>query len=479
MAEHLRLATGDYTDDDAKIDLLGGPLHLMWGGYEPKTTLEATEYKQRPYGVGPRFSHFGRVIDTIQLGGKGAPADLERGAVAIEWVLEHARQYYEDPVIHLGRWLEWMANGEPESAAGEGSKRAFIYKGDLALTMPSGLRGGFLDAELMATLTLHRHPFWENPSYETVSDSSVSIFGGTVDLTGEAGSMGTAPGRISRFKLGPLFNDFNDYWCGIRPAREGIADFDPIWEVEDGTIVDTTDTSNDADATASGGYRLTTTYGSDASLIERSTIRLNQAVTVTNWDHFMGRYLVLARVKVTSTAVCGIQMRYGYSSAPTIPQDEVYVDNTSWQLVELGEIQIPPHTYRDQLGSAGVDVRHTTISLWHERVSGSGSLYVDALALIPAEHLVTVKGMSPNADLTPKVFLFTLPYDEQILTIDDNEDAWPLMSAEWSARDWYMPTDPGIAVFAAQEAPSQGHSLSQLLSTTIRYIPRWRLYRTV
>lgn len=477
MSEHLRIATDDYTDAAGKVDLLQGPLKLTWGGYHPKTSIQKSQYAQRPYGVGPKFLHFGQVLETIRLGGQGAPADLQRGAVAIERAIEHARQYYEDPVLHLGRWLEWMADGEPESSSGEGSKRAFIYGGNLALTMPSDFRGGFLDAEAWATLILHRHPFFENPTVNTITDDLVDSFGGEVDITGEAGNMGTAPARIARLRLSPLLNDFNDYWCGVRPAREGISDFDPIWEAEDGTIVDTDDTSSGADGTASGGNKLTTTFNTDAGLIERSTVRLDQAVTVTNWDHFMGRYLVLLRAKVTGSAVCGIQMRYGYSSAPTSQQEEVFISNTAWQLIELGEMQIPPHVYRNQLGSAGVDVRHTTISLWHERISGAGSLEVDAFCLIPAEHLVTVRGMSPQATLTPKVFIFTFPYDEQICTIDDNEDDWPLMSAEWTARDWYLPTDPGIVVCAAQEAT--GHVLAHVLQVQIQYIPRWRLYRTV
>lgn len=470
MSHHLRLATDIYYDSDSKIDLLDGVLKLTWGGYQPGVTAQHMRYDPRPYGPHHRFSHFGYVTETLSLGGAGSPAELQAAADAIERCLEQARTYPGDILQVNGRWLEWMAEGEPENVVNYGSKRAFIYDGHLGLTMPDGFKGGFLDTEMWATLALVRHPFWENPTRESAFSSSLG-WGDVIDITAEKPDFGTAPSRISLLSLYGMMMGGSTYpdqvWLGLRPERTGFTDFDPVWELEDGTIVDTDDTSSDADGTASGGDRLTTTFSTNADLIERVTIRLDQAHPAIDWTDFIGRYLVLGRFRTTVSASCGIKMLTGWNDEASAGQEEVFFGPSDWQMIELGEVQIPSHPWREVLdGSA---VRKWTISLYTERLSGSGSLYMDALYFIPAEHLLTFKGLG-DTTVSADIKLYTTPDDHQVLA----PDAWP---PEWSARDWYLPTDAGFVVACMQDTTA-AHDLSFGGNMYLYYFPRWRLYRT-
>jgi len=480
--EVLKIANEDYqnsdTTEDDDYDLLDGTLRLTWGGYHPRSTKQVNLYDQLPFGANTRFSHFGRVVETLELAGEAHPYDIHVATNKIEDLLEKARLYFEDPGQQLAYFLEWQSKGEPRSGTGGGgridpAKRALIYQGDLALTMPSGFRGGFLEAEAWATLTLQRHPFWEHLGWESKTFSTHTVWGGVKDLTSEAVYQGTAPARIVKVSITELSGNPTDLWVGIRPEREGHGDYDPLWEAEDGTIVDTTDTSSSADAGASGGNQLECDFANDDTLIERFKITLNQAHSGDDFDHYIGRYLVLARAKVTGGSAIGGVLKYGYPDSVVARNEERVLDEAYWRLWELGEVQIPPHPYRSGMHETTF-LREFTLSLWLERLSGSGTVYIDCFYLIPSEHLCTIHKLS-DATYNATADILTLPDDRVFPVV--KKSSYPNTNAELAPRNWYLPVDPGFLCWAYDE-PGSNHSLVVTSAVAVHHIPRWKMYRS-
>src|SRR5512136_2067290 len=97
MADVLKLATDDYTDETSKVDLLGGRWRLRRGAFSPKAATDPTK----------------PVTETIELLAEGTPAQIAAGEEMIEGALELASRYSSQPMQKLGRWLEWQTDGEP------------------------------------------------------------------------------------------------------------------------------------------------------------------------------------------------------------------------------------------------------------------------------------------------------------------------------------------------------------------------------
>ena len=92
MADILKLAESDYTDEAAKVDLLGGGLQLRRGTWIPKPAADGRE-----------------VIETFDLVGLGGNADIIAELGRIEDLLEKARTWPLNPVQSAGtcarKWI--------------------------------------------------------------------------------------------------------------------------------------------------------------------------------------------------------------------------------------------------------------------------------------------------------------------------------------------------------------------------------------
>ena len=262
---------------------------------------------------------------------------------------------------------------------------------------------------------------------------------------------------------------------GLREENQGTSEFDPLWELEDGT--NGTDSSDAVDATASGGGKVTCTFTTEAGLDERVSINTNQAHSgTTNWHHFFGRYLVLLRAKVGSSTECGVQLTIGGPSDSEYGAkcEEVYIDNTGWKLIELGQVTFPPSGFRENIGG-NLTGKYTTFFLHAERLSGSGSLDMDCLYLIPCDHHIHAYGYVDD-----EMFLesYTLATDEQQFLMRPVGTSEYTSSYEMSWKDWYLPTNVAFGVIAGQTLTA--HSLSETFTWTLqKWFPRWRLFRDV
>lgn len=466
MGHVLRLATADYTYSAGRVDLRSGTYRLRRGGWQPKVATT------QPPPVKP-------IAETIELIGEGSAADLATGERLINGTLEEAREWFKDPLRFSSRWLEWQSDGEAEAAGGLPGKRALLYDGQMALNMPDGFDGGFVDGAAYARLTMLRHPLWENTIYNFWGPAAYpTVWTGALTLAGYV-DVGTAPTRLARLAVtgysgGPIYR----WWFGIRENYWGLSDFQHVWELEDGT--GGTDTTSVVDATASAGDAMECTFATVATLTERVGITVGD-VCLSNPEDQKGRYLILLRCKVTATATVGIQMRWGGVDSDILNVcEEVYFDDTSWRLIELGELQIPPYLeklgmYADTESGGTIDWSDFEIQIHAERLSGSGYLRLDALKFIPSGHMVTIdKSATALATEDRTTTVHTLEDDRVFVSV--LESNVPSAYVEWSARDWYVPRDPGILVLAGERETQ--HVMTDSVSLALRSYPRWHLFRS-
>jgi len=451
MADVLRLGMESTID---QIDLLNGGLQLARGGYMPR--------------IGQRSDQW--VQDVINLQAEDSAVNLYSAIAAIDDRLHLADLWFNDPNQYESVWLEYRSDGETfDSATFDGGKRALVRDGQLALDMPEGFRGGFLGSAVYAKLVLKRHRWFENRSEKSISNNFTYLWDQTWNLTGQSAYAGNVPARIWNVNLYSIPSSIDRLWVGIRSLHEGISGFEHIWELEDGTAG--TDTSSGADGTASGSSKMTCTFSTSTDLEERVSIELSDVV-LSDYDHHVGRYLVLLRCKVGANTTCGVKMSYGMRDYATIQQEEVYIDHTDWLLIELGEIQIPPGDYRF-VTSSGLTLSAFTISIEAERISGSGSLELDALCLVPSEHLFTMYDMGTS--FAPLAYGLTLPDDTHAARIRDGSGLMRVQPP-FTMTNWCLPTDPGILVAQLQTATA--HGLTDTGSVGMGYYPRWNLSRS-
>ena len=314
---------------------------------------------------------------------------------------------------------------------------------------------------------------WEDSGVTVIATTGVSTTGGAWVIGNDAGSMAQ---RIKELVLTSTYAGYlSKFWIGIRNVREGSSGFVPLWQAENGTNV--LDAADIADATASGGYNVTIDFATSGAMAKRFTVRWGQ-VAGASPHHIIGRYLVLARCKLSSSSTeLAIDLRHGWGGFSGMESSAgiTYLsavsdgDLVNWNLIPLGTVQIPPTGNRDDLMSA--EVEDCQLSVYAERMSVSGSLLVDCFILIPAEHLVVVSG----------AFVGNAGGPLEIYTPTANEPyALGKTSAlygnvEYSFENWNYPRGGGILVLAAQEATQ--HALSVTCNLDGEIMPRWRGYR--
>lgn len=449
MADILRLSWENTVDH---VDLLSGTLKLARGGYTPAA------------GPGPW------VQDVISLVADDTAANIYDAVVDIEDRLRFARRWFEEPMQEQSVWLEYQSDGEDISGIQTVSRRALIRDGYLALDMPDRFRGGFVEAGIFAKLVLTRAHLFENQIYHTWGTTTQfdPMWGGQWALT-SLSDQGNEPARLQIAELSGFSSHMDRAWLGIRSVREGISGFEHIWELEDGTAG--ADTSSGTVSGASGGDAMTCTFATTATNAERVSIELIDVVS-SDYDHHVGRYLVLLRCQVGSGTSVAVRMRYGMRDNVVVAQEPVYsIDNTGWLLVELGEIMIPPNQYRST-ASYLVGVSAFTIALEAERLSGSGNLILDSLCLVPSEHLFTIDMGDPSYN--PKGVGYVLEDGSQLARVINA--SLPTIDPPFSMTNWHLPTDPGVAILQAQTATA--HSLTANGDASFGYVPRWRMFRS-
>ena len=418
----------------------------------------------------------GTVWDTFDLVGKAANNTAYLDALyAIQKFCTDAREYRlnssrEDPC-----WLHYQAEGGVEV-------RALVYDGNVEV--PGSSKYGALLNNAgagVARLALQRSAWFEATSSTTVTNGSLSAFAGMWTPTVTAGNL---PGRIKSLKVsGYAGTTLDDLWVGVKPTYEGTGSFNALWQAESGTLG--ADTTTAADATASGGNRITISFATTPTMAERLRISVSQ-ILGSNYTHMIGSYLVLARMKTTAgvgrdtpflirtyQGLLGGTLEWTGELAYYTPPGAVY---TNWSLFELGYFTVPSTGYRfSEGGSAALWCSSSTFYIYAQRLSGSASLYIDCLILIPIEPLLTVKTCGLNAAADYAQFHASAIGDTTTVVYDSATTSYSLREHGAGLQPLW-PVDGGILVYAAQA--TYNSTLGHFGALEIIYYPRYSLLTT-
>lgn len=324
-------------------------------------------------------------------------------------------------------------------------------------------------------LTIVRDELFEDVNYtEGPAATQVSTLGGHVDISAIDGS---AAGRMR--SMGVLNDDsgagtVSNVWMGLRAANEGTTSFESLWECEDGTAGTDHALATSANASPSAGSNNYVVINfATPSLARRMYISVDDVIGDTNFDHFLGRYLVLCRCMLSSAGTVDLQMRTGYTGtaqADLTKAETIPITNTSYEFVELGEISIPPFGYKFQ--SLTLDLmRYYAIHIYAERISGTPSLYLDCLVLIPSEIMFTMEDVA-LAYLDSAELL--IDRDGRMAVLPNNAADEMDIGVEYTTRDMYMPLEGGIVVVAADTTTPDP---DDDITIYANYYPRHRVFQ--
>jgi len=329
------------------------------------------------------------VTEALSLAARGTSHDdLAANVQALDLKLKQMG-WFNNPIERYSVWLRAKLNSETNTRqalllSGKRSP-APLWKGALALAAADGKY--YLQPYAVA---LERAPYWEaTTAVSYAPSSSISTVGGTLDYTTYGGSPGAVAGDVPARLARVLFNGLSGgassplskFWLGFRTDRFGSrANFTPCWSLYLGSGSYDADTSDTVDATAKAGHRVVTTFSAVKTLLTRVKVTTTQASAHPSDQR--GNYLVLLRAKLSASGQVNVRLRSGItSSAALAALARVPVASTSWNLYELGTVGLPS----PGRATNGADpLALFCLGIDAEQVSGSPSLHMDSLILIPA-----------------------------------------------------------------------------------------------
>lgn len=321
--------------------------------------------------------------------GQGTGAVMRAELADLTALLNNAREWATDPLRSGPTWLEFHADGEPDS------RRRLVLDGGREFLNRTGINPLMTNQRVAIEIKLEfAYPWWEKEGETTVFNQSVGCLGGALYLP--AG--GDMHGRISRLTLSGGSSAMTKYWIGIRQPYTGTADLETRWSCSLG--MDATDSSNTADTDCISGNRKTVTFATTTTLAQRNRI-LYSVIGSGDFMHLTGRYLVLLRYKLpTSASAVAVEMRYGYVNDTLAIQDAVILTTggsgmSTYGVVELGMVQFPAGSPR----GLAATMDDCTIDIYAERITGSTQLHLAELILIPSDHLIRVTGAAATTHI--------------------------------------------------------------------------------
>lgn len=400
-------------------------------------------------------------------------ANIITATNVIDMLAEAAGQWKDD---RLRRYAVWME----ENAASETARRALVKKIVLAPRDERNMSRLLGRNSASYDLVVSRRQIWENKTGDTYTSSGLSAWGGEWTIQPGATDVGNRAGRIHTLSLTPHSGSgaLGQYWFGIRETRESSKTtyFQPVWELEDGQSLSAdTALGSESGASPSGSSsnnKFVCTFATTASMAERVTITVGEAlgVGVTDYDHMVGRYLVLVRAKVDASTTAYVKLEDGYKFA-FHQHKPVKITGTSYLLYPIGEITMPALAYRAENAGASM-VMNAALRIMAQRTAGSGSLHLDAIGLVPADHMV----YSSIEYLTSGQYLYIYTHADDTMTyLKRIVGGYPESSGDKSSTEWGLPVNGGIGVLFAQIAGTS-HLLSDSVDASMSVYPRWRLH---
>lgn len=402
------------------------------------------------------------VVETLDLIKKDATiGNVRSEVVALETLLEQGVRWHRDTTERDPVWYRWVTQGED-------AKRSLIYNYQLRHLQHDIMNPNLNGNAALMQLALTRHRAFEEVTAVTASVENLSLFGGVWDISGDIAG-GILDGRISKLTLttNPFGQIVDSIWLGLRPIRDGVDTFTPLIDLSGSSV--------------SGAYNSTATVIADAGTASSGAITTWNGGTA-NWEDYIGRYTVLARYKYTNTSTRhSIKMSYSLGSyeagesAAQYPRDEY----SKWHLVPLGEIEIIPGRQHDDFYS-DFSPEFFSIELAVERVEGSGSIQIDALCLVPAEHNFSVVTgyTNPIASYNDNpLAIYTHPDDTSETYILNTVASKIQYKIPASPVRWQYPASGAMLVCFTDRNLPFDHVMTHQADIEIEVYRRWPTYR--
>lgn len=393
------------------------------------------------------------IWETIPLIFEGTSAQITAALLDLRDKLRKARDYQKDLLTNVPIYL-----GMEYDAV---EAHSCILKSSLKPVPKIGTQP-YLDtanSQVKAyVLRVLRVPYWEEQTADSQAATDIHCWGGTQAFTN---SEGTRDARIFKSYVSGLA--LGKVWLGWRKERGGLTYFKPRFEIEDGDIIDSADTTFAEDANAS--YRtpasnnitqtVFTTLGNNV-LTERVRIDIADHMgaegdSTAFSDNYRGRYLVIANLKGSNnTTKFGVQLRHGYRNSIAVSSNqEILFQDDSWRATPLGMITLPSNPQHDA-SETFIDnnLEKYRFQMWAERISGTGNLLIDGFVLMPTDHLVTI---TKNPNITSGIgryYLYSRADGKPgIVGASIYPTGIPDQLSEASFENWKIPLDSSKLVY--------------------------------
>jgi len=339
------------------------------------------------------------------------------------------------------------------------------------------------------TLALERTPYWEDvaPYPTTTAITSLGSCGGIKEMSETI--YGDVPARLALLNSTPHSPaQMGEFWIGWKSDQLGDpANFQPVWSLDKSIFIGTgytvgADTTVAADVTAVDGNKVVCTFATVPTLSQRTITQVNDVVSDSD-EHTdqRGTYLVLLRAKMTDTSIARVRMLYSFSNnlymkSPVYNTRQI-ISGTYWKLYPMGTAVIPSMRI-----IPGLLLSNAAISLQAERASGSGSLEMDCLVLIPMDDGAVHMASALTENLTNGFYLRVIQNaDDSIYTISSSSTYiyYPSTVEPMLYKGLVANSSKPYIVTAGQRyvSTTSQNTFTDLIDVTYTYIPRWRTLR--
>lgn len=468
----------DFISDVDSIDLLAGGFSLATDGYAPAVApLDAKS-----------------VHEVITLNLKGTSTDgLALMVQEIDAKIKQVQWWLKNPGVE--RYQVWLRVQMDEES---NPRQAQLLNIEPAQKVNEFTKQETDDHTIVEySIGIERTPFWEQPYpyITTTAQTGLNVIGGYAKLYETI--HGDVPARLAKLSMAPESSAIHgDYYVAFKTARFGNpANFVPVWSLKDGHFY--TDTTTTSDSSAYSGTRVTCDFSGTATR-RRRVGALTSYITANDLDQ-RGSYSVLLRASMSdNTSIAKVWMAYGFGYESGGTGNEVALLGPTyrsgvvisgartlsyWTLFDLGTAINPP--MRTQNGAA---LDNFAITLDAERTSGSGSLYLDCLILMPRDDGFTHLRLPSAGDIGSTDHMSIYQYaDDSVNGLSDvnGTTIWSPVTTTGTVN-WGLPDndEQPYIVIAAQAyiggAVDSFRSIkAQTAAMTYTFIPRWRTLRGI
>lgn len=482
MAEQLALVkTYDFQSDQGTVNLLTRTVdgfEPAYEGWTPNVTPDRT----------------GRVQQAITLRVQGASTDAV--AASLQKIADKSRevdQYFSSGNEKYAVWFRVQMSGETK---GRQTLVQELRHEPASSVYDVSLRSAYHWNKY--TLGISHAPWWEGTACGTISYSgSLTFLGGTIGYAAINGDLSARIASVTMNTQAALIDiaathifPNADVWIGVRSNRFGTANlFQPFWNFAPAVFSDGAGEGTAiADTKAKSGTALTMTS------VSNTTRKFFGGVTLgTAERNHRGQFLALARARISGSggeaslqlytayandcANLGLGTARAYGNASIYPRVILQTSaGTPYKFYEMGVIDIPG--YHTGVGAYGAG--DYSFILYMQTISGTPSVWVDGICLVPTEGMASIKysgnaGSYTVTDVDISLNAYNSPDGQAhsyFLTDSDVRlsNGAPLITAG------IPPGDSGIIVVAGQ---NQGSAAKEFYFKTLslRYFERWQEVR--